>query len=80
MIADADIWQVVYGGDIYQADVDTLKQWVAEGLVRPTDQVRKGNLRWLEAGRVPALRRVFTGEEQPGAATPSPPAPAAAAE
>jgi hypothetical protein len=77
MIADADIWQVMCGGDIYQADLPTLKQWIAEGLVQQTDQVRKGNLRWLEAGRVPALRRTFTGEEQPDAAPP-PPQPAAA--
>jgi hypothetical protein len=76
MIADADIWQVMCGGDIYQADIATLKQWIAEGLVQQTDQVRKGNLRWLEAGRVPALRRAFTGEEQPGAQTPQPSAPA----
>ena len=72
MIADADIWQVMCGGDIYQADIATLKQWIAEGLVQPSDQVRKGNLRWLEAGRVPALRRVFTGEDRASA----PPAPA----
>jgi hypothetical protein len=65
MIADADIWQVMCGGDIYQADLATLKQWIADGLVQQTDQVRKGNLRWLEAGRVPSLRRVFAGEDSP---------------
>ncbi|HLL76678.1 MAG TPA: hypothetical protein VK421_15595 [Pyrinomonadaceae bacterium] len=72
MIADADIWQVMCGEDIYQADLATLKQWVAEGLVQQTDQVRKGSLRWLEAGRVPTLRRVFTGEEQHGEPTAAP--------
>lgn len=76
MIADADIWQVMCGGDIYQADLATLKQWIAEGLVQQTDQVRKGNLRWLEAGRVPALRRVFAGEERADAPQPQPAAPA----
>lgn len=73
MIAEAEIWQVMTAGEIYQADLETLKQWIAEGLVQPTDQVRKGNLRWIEAERAPLLRRVFTGEEVvhiPQAATP----------
>ena len=72
MIAEAAIWQVMCGNETYQADLETLKQWVVEGLVLPTDQVRKGNLRWLDAARVPSLRPIFTGEE-----TPAPPAPAA---
>ncbi|HLL73155.1 MAG TPA: hypothetical protein VK363_17085 [Pyrinomonadaceae bacterium] len=63
MIAEAEIWQVMCSGEIYQAELDTLKEWIAEGVVQPSDQVRKGNLRWIEAGRVPALRRVFSGEE-----------------
>ena len=63
MIAEAEIWQVMCSGEVYQADLDTLKQWIAEGLVQPSDQVRKGNLRWIEAGRAPLLRRVFSGEE-----------------
>ncbi|HJR08663.1 MAG TPA: hypothetical protein VJ842_15495 [Pyrinomonadaceae bacterium] len=63
MIAEAEIWQVMCGGEIYQAELDMLKEWIAEGVVQPSDQVRKGNLRWIEAGRVPALRRVFSGEE-----------------
>ena len=75
MIADADIWQVMCGGDIYQADLATLKQWIAEGLVQQSDQVRKGSLRWIEAGRVPALRRVFAGEDDPFAPVPQQPPP-----
>ena len=75
MIAEAEIWQVMCGQEIYQADLDTLKQWIAEGVVLPTDQVRKGNLRWLDAARVPSLRPVFAGEE-----TPAPPDPSGAAQ
>ncbi|MCA1616241.1 MAG: hypothetical protein LC800_19495 [Acidobacteria bacterium] len=73
MLAEAEIWQVMCGKEIYQADTDTLKQWIAEGVVLPTDQVRKGNLRWLDAARVPSLRPVFAGEESP--APPAAPAP-----
>src|SRR6185369_13819095 len=47
------------------ADLPTLKQWVAEGIVLPTDKVRKGTLNWIEAQRAPSLRRVFAGEEIP---------------
>ncbi|MGH9944648.1 MAG: hypothetical protein ACRD9R_20060, partial [Pyrinomonadaceae bacterium] len=59
-----EIWQVMCNGEIYQADLPTLKQWIVEGLVQPGDQVRKGNLRWIEADRAPLLRRIFNGEEQ----------------
>ena len=65
MKSETEIWQVMTGEEVYQADLPTLKQWIVEGLVQPTDMVRKGNLKWIEAGRAPGLRRVFTGEEQP---------------
>jgi hypothetical protein len=64
-MADTEIWQVLTQGEIYQADLLTLKQWVGEGLVQPTDKVRKGNRNWIEAQRAPMLRRIFTGEEPP---------------
>src|ERR1043165_1500331 len=65
MKSEMEIWQVMTGEEVYQADLQTLKQWIVEGLVQPTDMVRKGSLKWIEAGRAPGLRRVFTGEEQP---------------
>ncbi|HYH86603.1 MAG TPA: hypothetical protein VEX60_14215 [Pyrinomonadaceae bacterium] len=64
-MAETEIWQVLTHGEIYQADLLTMKQWVGEGLVQPTDKVRKGNLNWIEAQRAPMLRRIFTGEEPP---------------
>jgi hypothetical protein len=64
-----EIWQVMTGEEVYQADLQTLKQWIGEGLVQPTDKVRKGALKWIEAQRAPVLRPVFTGEEQPPPAT-----------
>lgn len=77
MKAENEIWQVMSQGEVYQADLPTLKQWVVEGVVLPTDMVRKGSLKWIEAGCAPGLRRVFTGEEQPVAAEQAASAPAA---
>lgn len=65
MKAETEVWQLMTHDGVYQADLPTLKQWVAEGLVLPTDKVRKGALNWIEAGRAPSLRRVFAGEEVP---------------
>jgi hypothetical protein len=62
---ETEVWQLMTHDGIYQADLPTLKQWVAEGVVLPTDRVRKGALKWIEAQRAPSLRRVFTGEEVP---------------
>jgi hypothetical protein len=73
-----EIWQVMIQGEVYEADMESLKQWVVEGRVLPTDRVRKGNLKWIQADRAPAMRAVFSGAEisQP----PSPPPPGAWAE
>ena len=72
MMAETEIWQVETRDGIYQADLPTLKQWVAEGLVLPSDRVRKGALKWIEAGRAPVLRRVFAGEERVEVVAPTP--------
>jgi hypothetical protein len=72
MKAETEIWQVETRDGVYQADLPTLKQWVAEGLVAPTDRVRKGALNWIEAGRAPMLRRVFAGEERVEIVAPTP--------
>src|SRR2546430_1139350 len=59
-----EVWQVIVQGVAYEADdIYTLKQWVAEGRVLPSDRVKKGNLSWVEAHRVPELRTIFAGEE-----------------
>src|SRR5215213_6776256 len=72
MKAETEIWQVSTPDGVFQADLPTLKQWVAEGVVLPTDRVRKGSLNWIDAGRAPMLRRVFSGEEQVEVAPPPP--------
>ncbi len=58
-----DIWRVQTPDGISETDLATLKSWIHEGIVMPGDKVAKGKLGWLDAGRVPALRRAFSGEE-----------------
>ncbi|MEW6732580.1 MAG: B-box zinc finger protein [Acidobacteriota bacterium] len=54
-----EIWQVVVGEEVYEADLETLKHWINEGRVHPNNLVKKGNLNWIEVQRVPALRTVL---------------------
>ncbi len=42
-------------------------EWIVEGLALPGDPVRKDNLNWLEANRVPALRSAFANLEDAAA-------------
>lgn len=62
MSAQPVIWRVSTIEGVFEADLETLKQWIAEGCVQPTDKVSKGNLNWIEAGRAPMLRGAFNGE------------------
>src|ERR1051326_2356502 len=63
--SEHETWQVMTPEGVFDADLQTLKQWIVEGAVHPTDKVRKGSLKWIDAGRAPMLRRVFNGEETP---------------
>lgn len=65
MSSENEIWQVEIQGEVYEADLPTLKEWAYEGRLYQNDRVKKGSLSWIEAGRVPALRKVFSGDEQP---------------
>ena len=62
MSAQPELWRVSTPEGIFEADLDTLKQWISEGCILPTDKVCKGNLSWIEAGRVPKLKGAFNGE------------------
>lgn len=57
-----ETWRVETPEGIFETDLETLKQWIVEGCVLPTDKVSKGNLNWIEAGRAPVLRRAFAGQ------------------
>ncbi len=54
-----ETWEVEVGGQIYHAVYSELPDWIAEGSLQPGDLVRKGNLRWIEAGKVPGLMPLF---------------------
>jgi hypothetical protein len=64
-----EIWQVEVGGEVYEAAFEELGDWIGEGSLQPEDKVRKGNLRWIEARRVPGLVPFFNAKAQ-GAAMP----------
>ena len=59
-----EIWQVEVGGTIYEAALAELPEWIGEGSLQPADKVRKGNLRWIEARKVPALLPFFNARER----------------
>ncbi len=65
-----EIWQVDTGGQIYEAtNFDELTQWITDGTLLPQDKVRKGNLRWIEAHKVPTLHKFFNANELGAAGT-----------
>ena len=57
-----EIWQVDVDGSMYEADTETLTQWILDGYLTPTTKVQKGSLKWIELGRVPAFRGMFGAE------------------
>ena len=64
-----EVWQVDVNGTIYEAPFHELGEWIDGGSLLPNDKVRKGNLRWVEARKVPALVPFFNakaaGESMP---------------
>ena len=58
----SEMWQVDVSGQIYEAAFSELADWIAEDSLLPQDKVRKGNLRWIEARRVPALTAFFNAK------------------
>ena len=58
-------WQVLVQGIPYDSDLETLKGWLIEGRVQPTDRVQKGTLPWTAARNVPALREACAQSQPP---------------
>lgn len=78
MSMQANLWRVNGAEGIFETDLETLKVWVADGRVSPTDMVSKGSLNPIEARRVPALRSIFdSGSSAPQLVEPTrmPPQP-----
>jgi hypothetical protein len=59
-----EVWQIDAGGQIYEARFDEMAQWIFEGSLLPQDMVKRGNLRWIEARKVPALLKFFNDRDQ----------------
>lgn len=67
-----ETWRVETPEGIFETDLETLRQWIREDCVMPGDRVAKGNLHWIEAGRVPLLRAAFGNKLSAPAAAPQP--------
>ncbi len=67
---NAELWQVEAGGSVYDTSFDEMKCWIAEGSLLRIDRVRKGNLRWIEAGKVPTLIEFFNAKDAAGPVAP----------
>ena len=63
MLNEQETWQIEVQNQVYEADFEELIQWINEGSVKPEDKVRRGNLRWIEAGKVPLLYGIFNAQE-----------------
>ena len=55
-------WQVEVNGQVYDAQFDELATWINDGALQPEDKVRRSNLRWIEARKVPALLSFFNAK------------------
>lgn len=62
MSAQIEQWRVSTVDGRFETDLETLRLWISEGAVAPTDKVSKGNLNWIDAGRAPMLKAAFQGE------------------
>src|SRR5882724_13147360 len=62
MSAQVELWRVSTVEGEFETDLETLKQWIVEGCVLPTDKVSKGSLNWIDAGRAPMLKAAFNGD------------------
>src|SRR5437762_10666853 len=55
--------QVETGGRVLDTDLNEMTAWIADGSLLRIDRVRKSNLRWIEAGKVPQLVEFFNAKD-----------------
>jgi hypothetical protein len=68
MSMEQEIWHIESGGHIVDTNFEELTTKIEHGELLRMDRVSKGNLRWIEAGKVPSLMAVFNaldGEQAP---------------
>lgn len=58
-----DAWQISVNERIYDASVEEVVEWINEGAILPEDKIRRGNLRWIRADKVPELYEYFHAEK-----------------
>lgn len=58
-----DFWQAEVLGQVYDTNFAAITGWISEGAIQPSDKVRRGNLRWINAGKVPAFIPFFNARE-----------------
>lgn len=68
-----NLWEVYIEKRIYQADFIALVEWIIEGLVLPSDLVRRSGLHWIQAGKTSALEPYFGSATKPRAECALPP-------
>ena len=70
-VVSQELWQIEVQDRVYEATLDEVIEWIKEGAVLPEDRIRRGNLRWLSAGRVPELRKHFQSDtaDEPASVT-----------
>src|SRR3954453_2992770 len=59
----SELWEVEANGEVLSTHFDMLAAWIADGAVLRMDRVRRGNLRWIEAGKVPSLVEFFNAKD-----------------
>lgn len=59
-----EVWQVRVNGQVYDTTYGELPGWISDNALLETDQVRRGELRWLDAGKVPSLVPFFNAKAE----------------
>lgn len=63
MVNPNESWQVDVNGEVYETNFQGLVNWIDEGSLLRVDKVRRGRLRWLEAGKIPLLYGFFNAKD-----------------
>ncbi len=59
----SETWQIESGGQIIDTDFGEMTAMIDRGELLRIDRVRKGDLRWIEAGKIPSLVAVFNAKD-----------------
>lgn len=64
-----EVLQPEISGLPQQTNLEELKSWINEGKLSPSSKVRVKHLLWMEAGQVPALKKLFESRKENPPAT-----------